>query len=129
MKKLLTIAALAIGLSTLAQTADAPEPIGNAAIFTWNANIPEDYVDSYNVYLLAGASPVKLASTTKTEIGFASLLAKNGTYALAVSAVNREGESALSTNIFVKYFAKKPNPPGGLRTIQPIVSPQFAPAH
>lgn len=127
LRSLFALLALILTFSAFAQTADAPAAIGNASTFVWLPNAPDDFVEKYNVYAIIGSNAVRLAITTKPEISFSSVLFKNGTYTLAVSAVNSIGESALSTNIYVKYFANKPNPPEGLRSVQSIPG-QFAPA-
>lgn len=109
LKTLLSITILAFSL--LAQST-ADQLAGNSATLLWNPNPATDGVTAYAIYV----NGAKTLVTPTNSVPLNSLLSVNGTYTLNVSASNVNGESPLSTNLVVRYWANKPTPPAGLNT-------------
>lgn len=108
---------LALTLLTLcAQTAIDPLPVARTATLTWAANDPIEGVTSYVVYRIVSGERVERALVTTTNSApLVQVLPDVGAvYALYVTAVNPQGESAPSTNLWVRYWPNKATPPRGL---------------
>jgi hypothetical protein len=114
MKKIIVLILVSTALLLTAQTLQSPIPAGTAALVAWDANSVDDGVQHYNVYFVKDGATNKLAATGSTSVNLNLLPPINGTYQFCVTAVNVNGESLPSTNLFVKYFANKANPPKGL---------------
>ena len=110
MKKIALILTLSL-LPVLAQS-NADMLAGNSMKLAWDQNATSEGVTNYSVYV----SGVKILNTPTNIVSFNSFLFTNGTYQINVSASNINGESALSTNLIVRYWANKPLPPAGLTT-------------